>query len=113
MLPETLRREDAIYVLHQIIDGDCCAVVGVSNAGKSYLLRTLANTEVQRQLLEEKAGKYLFVYVDFNLMLEATEQGFNELILRSLMEKLSRQDLPDEFVNRLQRAYGTLVAPPS
>ena len=113
MLPETLRREDADYVLHQIIDGDCCAVVGVSNAGKSYLLRTLANREVQHQLLDEQASKYLFVYVDFNLMLETTEQGFNELILRSLMEKLSRQDLSDEFVDRLQRAYGTLVAPPS
>jgi len=113
MLPETLRRDDAIYALHQIIDGDCCAVVGVSNAGKSYLLRTLENRETRHQLLDEQIDGYLFVYVDFNLMLEATEQGFNELLLRSLMEKLTRQDLSDEFVDRLQRAYGTLVTPPS
>jgi hypothetical protein len=113
MLPETLRRDDALYVLHQIIDGDCCAIVGVSNAGKSYLLRTLEKDESRHQLLGEGMGNYLFVYVDFNLMLEATEQGFDELMLRSLMEKLTRQDLPDEFVSRLQRAYGTLVAPPS
>ena len=51
MLPDTLRRQDGIYVLHRVADGDCSAVVGVSNTGKSYLLRALARGKVRHELL--------------------------------------------------------------
>jgi hypothetical protein len=113
MLPNTLRHEDGLYILHRVIDGDCSAVVGVSNTGKSYLLRALASAETRQDLLGEQIGGYVFVYVDFNLMLEATEQGFYELILRCLMEELTRIDPDAEFLDRLRSAYKTLVAPPS
>lgn len=113
MLPDTLRRDDGNYVLSRVLDGDCSAVVGVSNTGKSYLLRNLATVRVQRELLAQATGDYLFVYVDFNLMLEATEQGFYELILRCLLEELSKQDPEAEFLGTLQKSYETLVAPPS
>lgn len=113
MLPETLRQDDGSYVLNRIIDGDCSAVIGVSNTGKSYLLRMLANRQVRLQLLGEQIGGYVFVYVDFNLMLEATEQGFYELILRCLMEELSRQEPVADSLGPLRQAYETLVAPPS
>ncbi len=113
MLPETLRGEDGTYVLHRVIDGDCSAVIGVSNTGKSYLLRNLANRQVRHRLLGEQANAYVFVYVDFNLMLEATEQGFYELILRCLTEELTPQAPEAEFLSQLQGAYETLVAPPS
>jgi hypothetical protein len=113
MLPQTLRREDGTYLLNRVIDGDCCATVGISNTGKSYLLRTLATSNARQQLAGGQAADYVFVYVDFNLMLEATEQGFYELILRCLMEELARQDPEAEFLDQLDRAYKTLVAPPS
>ncbi|MGD9144082.1 MAG: helix-turn-helix domain-containing protein [Anaerolineae bacterium] len=113
MLPDTLRRKDGIYVLHRVADGDCSAVVGVSNTGKSYLLRALARGKVRQALLGETTGDDIYVYVDFNLMLEATEQGFYELILRCLMEELAQQDPVAQYMGRLQRAYETLVAPPS
>jgi hypothetical protein len=113
MLPDTLRREDSAYVLSRVLDGDCSAVVGVSNTGKSYLLRNLSNSQVQRRLMGETISDYLFVYVDFNLMLEATEQGFYELILRCLMEELAKQDPTAEYLVSLQKSYETLVDPPS
>ncbi len=113
MLPETLRREDGIYILHRVADGDCSAIVGVSNTGKSYLLRSLAVSQVRHDLLGEQLSNHVFVYVDFNLMLEATEQGFYELILRCLTEELSGRDPEAEFLTQLHRAYQTLVAPPS
>lgn len=113
MLPNTLRREDSSYVLNRVLDGDCSAVVGISNTGKSYLLRNLATSQVQRLSLGEASSNYLFVYMDFNLMLEATEQGFYELILRCLMEELARQDPKAEYLGSLQRSYETLVGPPS
>jgi hypothetical protein len=113
MLPEDLRKADNTYILQRVTDGDCCAVVGVSNTGKSSLLRALARREVRQRLLGEQAEDQTFVYIDFNLMLEATEQGFYELILRCLMEELAHVDPGADFLDQLQGAYRTLVAPPT
>lgn len=113
MLPDTLRQEDSLYILQRVTDGDCAAVVGMSNTGKSYLLRNLARPGVSQRLLDAQAKDYVFVYVDFNLMLEATEQGFYELVLRCLLEELARLDADAEYLSRLHQAYQTLVSPPS
>jgi hypothetical protein len=113
MLPDTLRQDIGTYILQRVTDGDCGAIVGVSNTGKSYLLRGLANPIVQQRLLGERFSDYIAIYVDFNLMLEASEQGFYELILRCLIEELSLKEPQVEFLDRLRRAYETLVAPPS
>jgi hypothetical protein len=113
MLPETLREEDILYVLQRTSDGECCAIVGVSNTGKSTLLRSLASKGIDRRFLEQAVQHQVFVYVDFNLMLEATEQGFYELILRCLMEELVNLGPEAEFLERLRSTYKTLVAPPS
>jgi hypothetical protein len=113
MLPNTLRYEDGLYVLQRVVDSECCAVVGVSNTGKSTLLRTLTLPEVQHRLPKGDDHRHLFVYVDFNLMLEATEQGFYELILRCLLEELAKLGPEVDFMDRLQNTYKTLVAPPS
>jgi hypothetical protein len=113
MLPLTLRHEDGAYVLQRVVDGDCSAVVGVSNTGKSHLLRSLADRDVQHRHHAEHLAGHVFVYVDFNLMLEATEQGFYELILRCLVEELGTQDPEASFMDRLRSSYQTLVAPPS
>ena len=109
MLPLELRQDDATYILQRVTEDDCCAVVGVSNTGKSYLLRSLARQEAPAGT----GTQPIFVYVDFNLMLEATEQGFYELILRCLAEELALIDPGADALPPLQQAYQTLVAPPS
>jgi hypothetical protein len=113
MLPRTLRHEDGAYVLQRVIDGDCSAVVGLSNTGKSHLLRSLADRDVRRRYEDNHLADHVFVYVDFNRMLEATEQGFYELVLRCLVEELAIQDPEPGFMDRLRSSYQTLVAPPS
>ncbi len=113
MLPAILRRDDARYVLQRVAEGDCCAIIGVSNTGKSYLLRALAQAETRRRLLAEQASSQVFVYIDFNLMLEASEQGFYELILRCLLEALEARQTTASLIAPLRSAYQTLVAPPS
>jgi len=119
---QVLRHEDARYVLERIADADCCALVGVSNSGKSSLMRALASRDVRRQLCNGQAltDESVFVYVDFNLMLGTTEQGFYELILRSLLDELRRLDGTDlpkaaaaKVVEQLSICYKLLVAPPS
>jgi hypothetical protein len=113
MLPDTLRHEDAAFILQRVADGDCSAVVGASNTGKSHLLRTLASKQVQHRLMSDLVNNYVFVYVDFNLMLEATEQGFYELILRCLLEELAPLAPNAEFLDPLRDSYRTLVTPPT
>ncbi len=113
MLPEELRQRDEAYILRHLDDGNCCAVVGVSNTGKSSLLRALSQDSVRRRLLEGRKEDHTYIYVDFNLMLEATEQGFYELILRCLMEGLAGRDPDAEYLVRLRESYKTLVAPPT
>ena len=115
---QLLRHEDALFVLERIADAGCCALVGVSNSGKSSLMRALASRDVRRRLCggQTQVDEAVFVYVDFNLMLETTEQGFYELILRSLLDELRRLDdgnLDGQVVDRLSNAYKMLVAPPS
>jgi hypothetical protein len=113
MLPDGLRKEDGVYIMQRVVEGDCCAVVGLSNTGKSYLLRSLARPKTRDLLLGEQPADHIFAYVDFNLMLEATEQGFYELVLRCLMEELSRLTPNADFLDQLHSAYQTLVAPPT
>jgi hypothetical protein len=113
MLPRTLRHEDGAYVLERVKDGDCSAVVGLSNTGKSHLLRSLADRDIQGAYGDDRLADQVFVYVDFNRMLEASEQGFYELILRCLVEELTALDPAAGFMDRLHSSYETLVAPPS
>ena len=113
MLPDTLRHEDGLFVLQRIMDGDCAAVVGISNTGKSSLLRALAREQVRSRLVPNLAGEYVFVYVDLNLMLGATEQGFYELVLRHLIEALEEPGDQAAYLDQARDAYQTVVAPSS
>jgi hypothetical protein len=113
MLPDSLRHDDGLFVAQRIVDGDCAALVGMSNTGKSYLLRALTREQVRRRLIPHGAGEFIFVYIDCNLMLEATEQGYYELVLRHLIEVLDEPGGQTGYLNRARAAYQTLVAPPS
>jgi hypothetical protein len=87
-----LRKTDLAYVLNGVRDGRSCAIVGLSNTGKSCLLRTLSLKDVQSEFLGAQADEFIFVYIDCNLMLELSEQGFYEVVLRATRDVLA-QDL--------------------
>ena len=78
------------YIMACVAAGECCSIVGVSNMGKSVLLRSVCRPEVKQRYLAARADEHVFVYIDFNLMLEVTEQGFYELVLRNLLSELAR-----------------------
>ena len=88
-----IRNTDVAYIMECIEDGDCCSIVGLSNMGKSTLLRSIPWPAVKRKYLGDRAAGYVFVYIDFNLMLELTEQGFYELILRSTLAELRKLEI--------------------
>lgn len=111
----TLRLSDGSYMRQTDIEpivgllnsSRCVEVTGFSNVGKSSLMRLLSHADVWLHQLGEKGGEYLPVYIDCNRMLEMTEQGFYELVLRCLQE--SSQVLAKN--QELQSAYEALVAP--
>ena len=105
------RDEDMHYIAQRVISGDCCALVGVSNIGKSHLLRAWRHPEAVRAYLGEATDGLGFVYIDFNLMLEMSEQGFYELILRSVLTLLRKVPTEPAIYDQVNDAYGRVVEP--
>jgi len=105
------RDADVAHIMECIEDGDCCSVVGLSNTGKSTLLRSIPWPEVKRKYLGDRADDHVFVYIDFNLMLELTEQGFYELILRSTLAEFKKLEIEQGLLDRVAASYRQLVEP--
>ncbi|CAN5449568.1 hypothetical protein BH10CHL1_BH10CHL1_38670 [soil metagenome] len=104
-----MRRPDVQNIIHALYDMQCISIVGFSNIGKSALLRLLAQTDVWAQELGEAGREFLPVYIDCNRMLEMSDHGFYELVLRCLQESNEQLAAMPELIG----AYETEVAPTS
>jgi hypothetical protein len=107
------REVDLVSLFADVREMHCTSVVGVSNFGKSALLRAMTDPQIQQRYLGADAGSYLFIYVDFNQMLEMSEQAFCELVLRCSLETLHRSEAHEDVVRRVETAYTGVVAPAS
>jgi len=101
------RDADADFILSCIVRGQCCAISGVSNLGKSRLLRTVC------RVANERESERLWVYVDCNLALERSAQALYEIALKALIETVARRSTGTGWLADLQHDYDTLVAPTS
>lgn len=116
-MPEMLRMPDGSYmrqtdierIVQMLFDSRCVEITGFSNVGKSSLMRMLSHADVWLHQLGEEGGSFLPVYIDCNRILEMSEQGFYELVLRCLLES-SHLLAGDQ---ELRNAYESLVAPAS
>lgn len=104
-----MRRLDIHHIIQNLYNLNCVELIGFSNVGKSALLHLLAQADVWTQEVGEAGQEYLPVYIDCNRMLEMSDQGFYELVLRCLQE--SSPQLAG--LTPLAQAYETLVAPAS
>ncbi|MFQ5576383.1 MAG: winged helix-turn-helix domain-containing protein [Anaerolineae bacterium] len=106
------RARDMAYLARRIEDNDCCAIVGVSNIGKSGLLRQLRRPDFFSYLSPKIQSHELgFIYIDFNLQLQMTGQGFYELVLRTILAELKGLQPPPAIVNEVEAAYRQVIAP--
>ncbi len=106
------RARDLAYLAGRIVDCECCAIVGVSNIGKSNLLRQLRTpnllTEICASINEDTTS---FFYVDFNLQLQMTGQGFYELVLRTVLTNLRQHQADPALLGVLEEAYQQIISP--
>jgi hypothetical protein len=79
---------------------------------KSVLLRSVRPTALTG-FEQVPADGYAFIYIDFNLMVDMTEQAFYELILRSTLAVLPDLDASSQTRDRLQDAYKKVVDSPN
>lgn len=107
------RRADLTRIFDAACSMNCISIVAVSNLGKSATLRALCEPAVQMDYLDGDAHDYLFVYIDFNQMLEMSDQAFYELVLRSSIESIHSQGINGDVLRRVEAAYTGLVAPNS
>src|SRR5258706_7200869 len=105
------RPDDVKRLIENCASGNCTAVVGLSNFGKSTLLRGLSSPAYVQGYKDLSGREPLFVYVDCNRMLELTVQGFYEVILRAILE-----DLPADVEGvrgKITSLYHRIVEPES
>jgi hypothetical protein len=107
------RGQDIAYVMEALADGDCCSIVGMSNIGKSFLLRNLRRPDLRQAFLGNAADNYIMVYVDFNLMWEMTDQGFYEVILRGITSEIDHLCPEGPMNQQVRQAYQNLINPAS
>lgn len=92
-----LRRADLSYLVSGVAKGMCTALVGLSNTGKSAMLRTLAEPGLADVILGEAkdfSPSAVYCYIDCNRMLEMSAQGFYEVTLRALLTTLPGPNPP-------------------
>ncbi len=107
------RWQEAEEILGYISRLEPCSIIGVSNIGKSSLMRLLCEPEVLQAHLGVASEQLALVYVDCNRMLEMSDQGFYELVLRCALDQLGDLLRMLNLDRTVRSAYEALVSPPS
>ncbi|GAB4470819.1 MAG: hypothetical protein Kow00124_07320 [Anaerolineae bacterium] len=106
-----MRSAEIDLLLGALSRASCVSVVGLSNMGKSTLLRSLCSPETAARYTETVGRRVDFIYVDCNGILELTGQGFYEVVLRSLREQIA--DCGPDLMQKIEACYAQVVEPES
>ena len=107
-----LRQSQTDTLLRAVAAGSCCAIYGLSNTGKSPLLRALAEAENQQRFGHYANRAGALIYVDCNRVVELSATGFYEVVIRSLLEFIedpSTPPTPSAELLGLLRDYHTRI----
>jgi DNA-binding winged helix-turn-helix (wHTH) protein len=100
--------ELASRIISDLATDHCVAVTGLSNSGKSTLMRALAGENASRLFQKESGRVGVLIYVDCNRAVALTAQAFYEVVLRTITERLTG-DLPDHLANILREHHQSIT----
>jgi DNA-binding response OmpR family regulator len=112
MMPNLPFNSLATRILADLAAGENIAITGLSNTGKSTLLRALSSpiaAEEYRRLADRDG--YL-IYIDCNHAVALSAQAFYEVVLRGLLEQLSKKIDPD-LLSSLRDYHEAVIETPS
>ena len=88
-------------VLEDLSTGRSVAITGLSNTGKSTLMRGLASASAETAIKKLNGQETCLVYVDCNRAVAISARAFYEVVLRSLLEGLNGI-LSEDLENKLR-----------
>lgn len=95
-------------LLEDLAARHCVAITGLSNSGKSTLMRSLADPEAERVFRKIGDRQGFMIYVDCNRAVSISAQAFYEVVLRTVLERLSDQ-VPSEMAASLRGYYESVT----
>ncbi|MCS7059563.1 MAG: winged helix-turn-helix domain-containing protein [Anaerolineae bacterium] len=108
-----IREQELRALLSAVRAAECASVIGLSNTGKSTLLRAVCSSAVRRLVWQQPDERWLFVYVDCNLMPERSERALHEIVLRNVIEALRQSNTTESLLSRLNVFRQQVVQPPT
>ncbi len=112
-----LRQAQIDDLLRLVAKGECCAIFGLSNIGKSPLLRALPTPEHRAAYARYAARPGELIYIDCNRVVELTAPGFYEIVVRSLLEALEDVEAtavaPPDLISHLREQHNLITTAPS
>ncbi len=106
---QSVRAKQRDSVLSALARGDCAAVYGLSNTGKSPFLRALPSPE-NLAYYERLAGHpATLVYIDCNRVVELTAPGFFEVVVRTLLETLEEAAPAAKLLTDLREQHSLIT----
>jgi len=92
----------------ELAAGHCVSITGLSNSGKSNLMRSLADRNTNKFYQSEAGRPGFLIYIDCNRAVAISGQAFYEVVLRSTLERLS-DDVPDALLTNLRGYHQTIT----
>jgi DNA-binding winged helix-turn-helix (wHTH) protein len=75
-------------LMSELANGRCAAIAGLSNTGKSTLMRGLASEQAHELYRQTSGRQGNLLYIDCNRAVAISAQAFYEVVLRSILERL-------------------------
>ena len=88
--------------------GHSVSVTGISNSGKSTLMRSLAGSIAEQVYQEATGRRATFIYIDCNRAVAISAQAFYEVVLRSILERLAGL-LTEPMAQRLRNYHESII----
>lgn len=95
-------------LLEHLAAGHCVGINGLSNSGKSLLMRALAEPSSAAEYKKIAGHAGYLVFIDCNRAVAISAQAFYEVVIRSILEALA-SNIPSTVVSKLREYHETIT----